>query len=132
MTRKTNNRVELTKCEAEVMEVVWDRQCVTVNDVVDSIDRNLAYTTVLTTMRILEDKGIVARGEKIGRALTYTAKVSRDQVRAGMLRALTDQLFGGSARSLVLSLIQSEAVSIDDIEAVKHAAAQLDDGQRGL
>ncbi|MCO8121687.1 BlaI/MecI/CopY family transcriptional regulator [Stieleria sp. TO1_6] len=119
-------RIELTKCEAEVMDVVWDKECVTVNDVVEGIDRELAYTTVLTTMKILEEKRFVSRGDKIGRAFTYTANVSREQARAGMLKSLTDQLFGGSARSLVLSLIQSEAVSAADIEAVKKAAAKLE------
>ncbi len=119
--------IELTKCEAEVMDVVWDKQCVTVNDVVEAIDRDLAYTTVLTTMRILGDKKIVRRGRKIGRAFTYTAKVSRDEVREGMLKSLADQLFGGSARSLVLSLLQSGAVSTGDIEAVRKAADKLGD-----
>lgn len=119
--------IELTKCEAEVMDIVWDKESVTVNDVVDSMDRDLAYTTVLTTMKILEDKKIVRRGKKIGRAFTYTAKVSRDRVREGMLKSLADQLFGGSTRSLVLSLLQSDAISPDDIQAVKEAADRLGD-----
>lgn len=127
MPRPPKKLVELTKCEAEVMEIVWDRGSVTVSDVVESIDRELAYTTVLTTMKILEQKGIVLRGAKLGRAFTYTAKVSRDQVREGMLKSLADQLFGGSVRSLVLSLLQSDAVTADDIEAVKKAAAELGD-----
>ena len=117
--------VELTKCEAEVMDVVWDKESVTVNDVVETIDRDLAYTTVLTTMKILENKKIVRRGKKIGRAFTYTAKVSRDQVREGMLKSLADQLFGGSTRSLVLSLLQFDSVTPDDIVAVKQAADRL-------
>ncbi len=126
MPHTAKSGTELTKCEAEVMDVVWDQEWVTVNDVVEAIDRDLAYTTVLTTMRILEDKKFVRRGEKIARANTYTALVTREQVRAGMLKALTDQLFGGSARSLVLSLINSEAVSAGDIEAVRKAAEKLD------
>ncbi len=119
--------IELTKCEAEVMDIVWDKESVTVNDVVEAMDRDLAYTTVLTTMKILEDKKIVRRGKKIGRAFTYTAKVSRDRVREGMLKSLADQLFGGSTRSLVLSLLQSDAISPDDIQAVKEAADRLGD-----
>jgi predicted transcriptional regulator len=111
------------------MDIVWSRDSVTVNDVVDAINRTLAYTTVLTMMRILEDKKFVRRGEKIGRAFTYTARVSQEQVRVGMLKSLTEQLFGGSARSLVLSLVQSNAVSAEDIEAVKRAAAKLEKSQ---
>lgn len=125
MPRSSKKLVELTKCEAEVMDVVWGRNYVTVHDVVEAIGRDLAYTTVLTTLKILEGKGIVRRGKKVGRAFTYTAKVSRDQVREGMLKSLADQLFGGSTRSLVLSLLQSDAVTADDIEAVKEAASKL-------
>ncbi|SMP65454.1 Predicted transcriptional regulator [Neorhodopirellula lusitana] len=127
MPRSSKKTVELTKCEAEVMDIVWNKESVTVNDVVNSIDRDLAYTTVLTTMKILEDKNVVRRGKKIGRAYTYTPKVSREDVRKGMLKSLADQLFGGSTRSLVLSLLQSDAVSADDIDAVKKAAAELGD-----
>ena len=126
MPQTTQPLVELTRCEAEVMDVVWNHEFVTVGDVATAIDRDLAYTTVLTTIKILEDKKIVRRGKKIGRAFTYTANVSREQVSEGMLKSLTDQLFNGSARSLVLSLLQSEAVSLDDIEAVKQAAAKLE------
>ncbi len=124
---RTKNLIELTKCEAEVMDVIWDRDWVTVNDVVEAIQRDLAYTTVMTTMKILEDKKIIRRGNKVGRAYTYKAKVSRRRVREGMLKSLADQLFGGSTRSLVLSLLQSDAVSADDIEAVKKAADRLGD-----
>tara|TARA_R110002072_G_scaffold303004_1_gene491210 strand:+ start:5294 stop:5626 length:333 start_codon:yes stop_codon:yes gene_type:complete len=109
------------------MDVVWDKGSVTVNDVVESIDRDLAYTTVLTTMKILEDKKIVRRGNKIGRAFTYKPRVSREEVREGMIKSLADQLFGGSTRSLVLSLLQSDSVSDDDIAAVKKAANKLGD-----
>ncbi len=127
MLKETKPQLDLTRCEAEVMDVVWAKGYVTVQEVVDTIDRNLAYTTVMTTMRILEGKKFLQRGEKRGRAFTYTPAVSQEQVRAGMLKSLTDQLFGGSARSLVLSLIRSSAVSPEDIEAVKKAAAELGD-----
>ncbi|MCA9139410.1 MAG: BlaI/MecI/CopY family transcriptional regulator [Planctomycetales bacterium] len=120
------SRTQITKCEAEVMDIVWDRGSVTINDVLEAIDRDLAYTTVLTTMRILEDKGIVRRGEKISRAYTYTPAVTREEVRLGMLHELTDRLFGGSVQSLVLSLLDSDSVSPADIAAVKRAADQAE------
>ncbi len=124
---RSKNHVQLTKCEIEVMDVVWDREPVTVNDVVNAIDRSLAYTTVMTTMKILEEKKIVRRGKKIGRAFTYTAKVSREQVRDEMVKSLADQLFGGSVRSLVLNLLESNVVSQEDIESVRKASAKLGD-----
>jgi len=129
MRRTSDKSVELTKCESEVMDVVWSKQTVTVSDVVEAIDRDLAYTTVLTTMKILEDKKFVRRGPKNGRAFTYTANVTRERVREGMLKSLIDQLFGGSARSVVLSLLKSDAVSMDDIEEVRRAADRLERSQ---
>lgn len=126
MPHRTKQSIELTKCEAEVMEIVWEKEPVTINDVVEAVDRNLAYTTIMTTMKILEDKQIVKRGEKIGRALTYTSLVSRQQIRTNMAKSLADQLYGGSVRSMVLNLLASDAVSADDIEAVRQAAAALE------
>lgn len=61
----------LTHCELEVMEVVWNRGQATVQDVVDGLDRPLAYTTVMTTMKILDRKGILKRCGKTGRAYIY-------------------------------------------------------------
>ena len=61
----------LTKCELEVMDVVWRRGRVTVQDVVDSLDRSLAYTTVMTTLKILEEKRGVVNRVKQGRAYVY-------------------------------------------------------------
>ncbi len=118
--------VQVTKCEAEVMDVVWQRGCVTVNDVVESLDRDLAYTTVMTTLKILEEKKILTRGKKIGRAYTYRPLVSREQTRQAMVRELADRLFGGSVQSLVLSLVSSEDISTDDIAELKRAAGKMD------
>lgn len=126
MPRSSKHEIELTKCEAEVMEVVWNQQPVTINDVVTAMNRDLAYTTVLTTMKILEDKKIVKRGAKIGRALTYTSRISREQIRQNMVKSLAEQLDGGSIRSLVLNLLASDAVSAEDIAAVRRAAAELE------
>ena len=91
------------------------------------MNSKIARMPVMTTLKILEDKRIVRRGKKLGRAFTYTARVSREQVCEGMLKSLADQLFRGSARSLVLSLLESDAVSPEDINAVKKAAAKLEE-----
>src|ERR1044071_9423695 len=73
--KKMTNRT-LTPCEAEVMNAIWPLGAATVQDVVDAIPRPLAYTTVMTTMKILEEKGFVKRGEKRGRAYVYRALIS--------------------------------------------------------
>src|SRR5262249_45167393 len=103
----------LTACEAEVMNVVWSRDTVTVQDVVDAIPRELAYTTVMTTMKILEDKGFVARGRKRGRAYSYKALVSCESASSTTVNEMANRYFDGSVKSLVLSLIKTQQITAE-------------------
>ncbi|MBL8849060.1 MAG: BlaI/MecI/CopY family transcriptional regulator [Planctomycetaceae bacterium] len=116
----------LTKCELEVMQVVWDRSGATVQEVVDALDRSLAYTTVLTTLKILHEKRGVLRRTKRGRAHVYVPAVSCDTVRRSMLGELRARLFGGSTKSLVLNLIQQDELTAADIREVKAAISALE------
>ena len=118
----------LTPCEAEVMGVVWQRTSATVQDVVDKIPRPLAYTTVMTTLKILEDKGFVRRGAKRGRAYLYYPAFSRDSVRQSMAASLADRLFGGSVKSMVLSLIETESISAADLSELRSAIQTIEEG----
>ena len=116
----------LTRCELEVMQVVWARGAVTVQDVVDALERSLAYTTVMTTLKILADKAVLRR-TKQGRAHVYEAEVTRDEVCQSMTRELTVRLFRGSAKSLVLNLLGHEKLSASDIDELKSAIASLEE-----
>ncbi len=116
----------LTRCELEVMDVVWHRSPVTVQDVCDVDERGLAYTTIMTTLRILEDKGVVQRCGKRGRAILYKPRVSRELVRRCMSDALTQRLFDGSAKSLLLSLVDSGSLSQQDVRELKQAIQALE------
>lgn len=116
----------LTRGELEVMAVVWNQPPVTVQDVCDVINRELAYTSVLSTMQILEEKGFVKRVGKRGRALLYESTVSREDVRRSMAGDLTERLFDGSARSLVLSLFDTGSLTRDDLEAVRRTIRELE------
>ncbi|NOX54543.1 MAG: BlaI/MecI/CopY family transcriptional regulator [Planctomycetes bacterium] len=120
------SRHHLTRCELEIMNVVWDRGRVTVQDVVDALDRPLAYTTVMTMLNILFKKRIVARCGKRGRAYVYKPLVSREQVRRSMTSELTDALFDGSVKSLVLSLIDAKSLSRSDVEELKKAIESVE------
>ena len=120
---------QLTRCEAEVMDVVWSRKCVTVQDVVDNIKRELAYTTVMTTLKILEEKEFVQRGVKRGRAYVYHSIVSRESVRRNMVQELAERLFGGSVKSLVLSLVQAEEITPNDLAEMRSAIEFLESPQ---
>src|SRR5262249_22650727 len=116
----------LTACEAEVMNVVWARSAVTVQDVVDAIPRELAYTTVMTTLKILEDKGFVKRGEKRGRAYVYRALVSSESASGTTAHAMADRFFDGSVKSMVLSLIKTRQITSDDLAELRDAIDALE------
>jgi BlaI family penicillinase repressor len=125
MTTKTHYST-LTMAEAEVMNVIWDRSPASVPDILDGMTRSLAYTTVMTTVRILEDKGFVAKCGKRGRAFLYQPEADRDEVRGSMSNELADRLYNGSVKSLVLNLVQQEDITADDLAEVKRMIEELE------
>lgn len=118
--------LHLTKCELEVMDVVWHKRRATVQEVCDTLSRDLAYTTVMTTLRILEEKRGVLKREKSGRAYVYEPVVSREEVRQKMAGDMTQELFAGSIKSLVLSLLGTCRVSKSEIRELKQVIESLD------
>jgi BlaI family transcriptional regulator, penicillinase repressor len=116
----------LTPCEVEVMNVVWSHGVVTVQDVVDAIPRTLAYTTVMTTMKILEEKGFIARGEKRGRAFVYRALVSSESASRNTVSELANRFFDGSVKSMVLSLIKTRQITAEDLTELREAIDSLE------
>lgn len=120
---------QLTKCELELMEIVWRRGRVTVQEVADDLQRTLAYTTVMSTMNTLDKKGVVRRCGKTGRAFIYEAVVLKDDVRRAMTDDLTGALYEGSVKSLMMSLLGSDSMSPKDITELKAAIQKLESGQ---
>lgn len=116
----------LTHCELEIMDVVWREGEATVQQVCDGLSRPLAYTTVMTTLSLLERNKKVLSRRKSGRAYMYRAVVSRDEVSRNLISELRDLLFGGSTPSLVLNLVEDESVSKDDIRALQTALRELE------
>lgn len=119
----------LTRCEMEVMDVVWRKGRATVQEVVDALDRSLAYTTVMTTLKILDEKRHVVRRTKHGRAYVYQPVVSRDEIGRTMIEELADCLFRGSTKSLVLKLIESETMSPAERDELRLAILKLEGKQ---
>ena len=110
----------LTEAELPLMDVIWACGTCTVNDVLNALpnDPPLAYNTVLTTLRILEDKGYLEH-EKDGRAFVYRPRVPREQARHSALRLLLSRFFENSAEQLVHNLLQSEKLSAPEIKRLK-------------
>ena len=96
----------LTDQELEIMKVIWDLGSATVRDVYEAIleRRKIAYTTVMTMMKILEQKGHLRR-KMDDRAYVYQPTRSKQQVVRGMVREFVDRVFNGSAQPLLLHLI---------------------------
>ena len=119
----------LTAAEAEVMNVIWDHPTTTVAEIVPRLPRELAYTTVMTTVRILEDKGFIEQCGKRGRAFLYEATIDRNAAQGSMSQEVAKRLFGGSVKSLVLNLVRDEAISADDLAEVKRLIEELEAGR---
>jgi BlaI family transcriptional regulator, penicillinase repressor len=98
---------KLTPLELEIMHVLWDQGPANVQSVQQKLNRPLAYTTVQTMLNILHRKGKVKRTLK-ERAYFYTPMVSRSHVTRQHIGDIIDRLFGGSAESLVMSLVETK------------------------
>ena len=109
----------LTEAEYRLMQVLWDRGESTVAEVVDAIgDPPLAYNTVLTTLRILEQKAYV-RHKAAGRAFIYRATIERDEAQRSLVQHMLSRFFDGSPRELVLNLLESEAVDDRELDRLR-------------
>ena len=97
----------LTPLELEIMHVLWETGAANVQTVQQLLKRELAYTTVQTMLNILHRKGKVKRALK-DRAYFYKPAVSRRQEVSQHLGDLVERLFGGSAESLVVSLLETK------------------------
>jgi predicted transcriptional regulator len=122
-------KYQLTRCEMEIMDIVWERGRATVQDVCDGLKRPLAYTTVMTMLRILESKRNVLTRVKEGRAFVYEPAVGREEVCQSVIRQLKDLIGRGSVKSLVLNLIEDEKLPPDEIEEIKAAIRKLENAE---
>src|SRR5579863_5564404 len=109
----------LTDHELRLMNVLWDRGKATVADVVaDIAPPPLAYTTVLSTLRTLEDKGYVSH-KKAGRAFVYRPRIRREQAASSLLDTLLDRFFANSPGVLALTLLEDKRLSKRDVARLR-------------
>jgi predicted transcriptional regulator len=115
----------LTEGELPLMEVLWKRGSATVGEVVASLpaDPPLAYSTVLTTLRILEAKGYL-RHTKNGRAFVYEPVVVQEEASRRALGYLLNRFFGGSREVLVMNLLKEETIGRAELRRIKKMIAE--------
>lgn len=109
----------LTPQELEIMKVVWERENATVRDVYEALleNRKIAYTTVMTMMKILETKGYLRRTRQ-DRAFLYRPTRPKSQVVSGMLREFVDRVFNGAAEPLVVQLVKEKRLKEKDLQKI--------------
>ncbi len=107
----------LTSQELEIMKVIWDRDHATVRDVYEALleHRKIAYTTVMTMMKILEQKKYLKKTQD-DRAFVYRPSKPKSQVIRSMVREFVDRVFNGSAEPLLAHLIEDESLTGKDLD----------------
>ncbi len=121
----------LTEGELRLMNVVWKRGLATVGEVVASLpaDPPLAYSTVLTTLRILEAKGYL-RHAKRGRAFIYEPVIAQEEASRTALGHLVNRFFGGSRELLVVNLLKEETIGRAELRRIKRMISQSEQGDQ--
>ncbi len=116
---------QLTEAELRIMNALWAKERATVSEIVDAINTRpqLAYSTVLTVLRILETKGFV-RHDKAGRAFVYEPAVARDEAQTGALKHLLSRFFDNSPELLVANLLESERIGDKELDRLKRLIAE--------
>ena len=110
--------VSFTDRELDLMAVLWERGPSTVAEVRDALADPLAYTTVLTVLRTLEDKGYVGH-EEVGRAYRYHPLVAREAAGRSALRRMLGTLFAGSPELLLTQLVSERRIPADELRRMR-------------
>ena len=115
-----------TPGELEVLKVLWDRGAATVREVMDVLnqDRERAYTSVMSLLNVMTDKGLLRREPK-GRAFIYQPAVSREDILGEMVGDLLGRAFEGSASSLVAHLLEQSEPDEAELAAIRRTIRQF-------
>lgn len=120
--------ITLTQAELRLMKVLWTRGESSVADMVMATaeESPLAYTSVLTTVRILEQKGYVTHRQE-GRAFLYSACVAEQEASRSEVRHVLQRFFGNSRERLLLSLLGDDEITPEELRRIKEAIARVPD-----
>lgn len=119
----------LTQAELRLMRVLWLRGESSVADMVTACaDEALAYTSILTTVRILEQKGYVTHRQE-GRAFLYSPAVAENEAGRSEVRHVLSRFFGNSRERLLLSLLGDDEMTPDELRRLKEAIARVPDDE---
>jgi predicted transcriptional regulator len=109
--------------ELAVMSVLWKLGSASVAEVREHLDEDLAYTSVLSALQTLEDKGYV-RHEPEGRAYRYFPTVAADKAGKSAIGRIKDAIFQGSAERMFAQLVSDKKLSRDELERMRALLAE--------
>src|SRR5438270_6431474 len=109
----------LTEQELEIMKIVWERESTTVRDVYETLlgRRKVAYTTVMTMMKILEQKKYLKKTQA-DRAYVYRPAEPKGKVIGDMVRDFVNRVFNGSAEPLLVHLVEEHDLSPEELDEI--------------
>jgi len=112
----------LTEAELRLMKILWRRGESAVTDLVAGLPEGepLAYNSVLTTIRILEQKGYVEHRQE-GRAFVYRACVAEDEASRSEVKHVLNRFFGNSRERLLLSMLGDDEITADELKRLRAA-----------
>jgi BlaI family penicillinase repressor len=119
--KKDLDTIILTRQELQIMKVVWDQGAATVKKVCDAISQKkaTAYTTILTLMGILEEKGALIHSRS-GRAYVYKPLLSRQQATRNQVHDVLNRFFDGSPEKLIANVLENEVKAPEQLGYVRN------------
>ena len=116
-----------TPGELEVLRVLWQRSPLSVRDVMEQLNRGRprAYTSVMSLLNVMTDKGLVTR-KPAGRAFVYAPKAPRNRTVSGMVADLLGRAFEGSADLMVAHLLEEAQPTTDELAAIRDVIAKYE------
>lgn len=117
----------LTEAELRLMKILWERGESSVSDLAAALPAKqaLAYTSILTTIKILEGKGYVTH-RKIGRAFLYTPIIEQEEASSSAVRHILKRFFNGSREQLLVSVLGDEEISAEELKRLKQRIAEAE------
>ncbi len=126
----TSKNQKPTEKELEILQIIWEKQPVSVKDVHDALggeDAN-GYTTILKLMQIMHEKGILNR-ERNGKQHLYQAAESPENTRQQILDKMINTVFQGSAMQLVMSALGNKQSSREELREIKKYLEKLEEDE---
>lgn len=118
-----------TDAELAILRVLWAKGAATVREILDAINEDrippLVYTTVLTFLQIMTDKGLVLRDTQ-GKTHVYRAAVAAEKTQRHLVKDVLERVFSGSVSQLVMHALGSKKISADEVREIKAMLNEID------